>query len=77
MADEDLNIDDEGAIGSSKKSGGAGGLLPSLLKWIAIGVAMIILVVTVVIITMKVVNTNSPVSPTFCGVRVAESSISG
>ncbi|MBE6349790.1 MAG: flagellar basal body protein FliL [Spirochaetaceae bacterium] len=61
MADEDLNIDDEGAIGSSKKSGGAGGLLPSLLKWIAIGVAMIILVVTVVIITMKVVNTNSPV----------------
>lgn len=64
MADEDdVGIDDSGDDGMgmapSKKRGGMGGLLPTLLKWIAIALGGIILIVTVVIITMKVAGGNS------------------
>jgi len=62
MADDDLSLDDSD-IGSSapqKKGGGMGGLLPGLLKWVAIAVGAIILIVTIVVITMQIVNSNSP-----------------
>jgi flagellar protein FliL len=65
MADDDsLNLDDGSgddavAASPSKKGKGIGGLLPVLLKWIAIGIGAIILIVTVVIITMKIVGSNS------------------
>ncbi|MFI3258006.1 MAG: flagellar basal body-associated FliL family protein [Spirochaetales bacterium] len=60
MADDDLNLDDGdiGASTSSKKGGALGGLLPSLLKWIAIAIGAIILIVTVVVITMQILGTN-------------------
>lgn len=62
MADDDeLNIDgEETSEGSGKGSGGLGGILPSILKWVAIVVAAIILIVTVCVITMKVMNKNNP-----------------
>ncbi len=61
MADEndlDLN-DDTGSVddlGAAPKKKGAGGLLPVLLKWIAIGLVALILIVTVVVITVKVIG---------------------
>lgn len=77
MADDDLGFDDssEGAGGAEKKSKGLGGLLPSLLKWVAIALGAIILIVTVVVITMKVVGGNTtqqasiPVSQEYVGKR--------
>jgi len=77
MADDDLGFDDnnESTGGVEKKSKGLGGLLPSLLKWIAIILGAIILIVTVVVITMKVVGGNTsqqaviPVSPEYVGKR--------
>lgn len=63
MADDDLNLDvgDGGDIGSPKKRGNVlGGLLPTLLKWVAIVVGAIILIVTVVVVTMQILNNNSP-----------------
>lgn len=65
--DEAMGLDEEEAGASSaKKSGGMGGLLPTLLKWVAIGLGAIILIVTVVIITMKIVGggtSSQPVVP--------------
>ena len=61
MADEeDLGLDDgiEEDAGGSKKKGGPGGFLPSLLKWVAIAVGAIILIVVVVVITMNIMNKN-------------------
>lgn len=77
MADDDLGFDEssEGAGGAEKKSKGLGGLLPSLLKWVAIALGAIILIVTVVVITMKVVGGNTsqqasiPVSQEYVGKR--------
>lgn len=77
MADDDLGFDDnnEGAGGTEKKSKGLGGLLPTLLKWVAIVLGAIILIVTVVVITMKVVGGNTsqqaaiPVSQEYVGKR--------
>ncbi len=79
MADEDSSLDDNdlGISSSSdkKKGKGMGGLLPTLLKWIAIVIGAIILIVTVVIITMKVMGTNNtatvavPVSPEYTSKR--------
>ena len=67
MADEDENgMDDEGVDGGSSASAKKGLLIPGLLKWVAIGVGAIILIVTVVVITMKIVGTNAsnvPVVP--------------
>ena len=61
MADDDGMLGDEGgSSASSKKGKGIGGLLPTLLKWIAIVVGAIILIVTVVIVTMDIVGSNSP-----------------
>src|SRR5574344_1607149 len=62
--DESLNLDDNGgdapaAAAPAKKGKGIGALLPALLKWVAIGVGAVILIVTVVIITMKIVGGNS------------------
>ena len=74
MADEDSSLDDndlDSSVGGKKKGKGMGGLLPTLLKWIAIVIGAIILIVTVVIITMKVMGTNNtatvavPVSPEY------------
>jgi flagellar FliL protein len=62
MADDnDLDLNDDAggedlSASSSKKSKGLGGILPVLLKWIAIGLAAVILIVTVVVITMKIVG---------------------
>ena len=64
MADDndlDLNDDvggDELSASSSKKNKGIGALLPALLKWIAIGLAAVIFIVTVVVITMKIAGGN-------------------
>ena len=59
MADEDeINLDDNGSSSSDKK-GGLGGIFPSLLKWIIIGLAAVIVVVVVVVITMKIAGKNS------------------
>lgn len=56
MADEGAADDLGGDFGgeSSSKKGGIGGLFSGLLKWILIGIAGIILVVTIVIITNKI-----------------------
>ena len=58
MADEDSVNDDlgdeEGAAAAPAKKGGIGGLLPTLLKYIALALGAIILIVTVVIITMNI-----------------------
>ncbi|MBQ1198078.1 MAG: flagellar basal body-associated FliL family protein [Treponemataceae bacterium] len=78
MADEDTSLDDNdlgSSTGNKKKGKGMGGLLPTLLKWIAIVIGAIILIVTVVIITMKVMGTNNtatvavPVSPEYTSKR--------
>lgn len=75
MADEDTSMDDNdlspNPAPDKKKGKGLGGLLPTLLKWVAIVVGAIILIVTVVLITMKIVGTNNtatsaiPVSPEY------------
>lgn len=76
MADDDLGFDDNNEGSSAEKKGkGLGGLLPSLLKWVAIALGAIILIVTVVVITMKVVGGNTtqqatiPVSQEYVGKR--------
>ena len=58
--DDDLGLDDNEDVGASvpQKKGGMGALLPTLLKWIAIIVGAIILIVTVVVITMNIMNKN-------------------
>lgn len=61
MADEDegLGLDDSGDGGAAPAKSGKGLLIPGLLKWVAIGLAAIILIVTVVVITMKIVGGNN------------------
>ena len=61
MADEDegLGLDEGGEGGTAPAKGGKGLLVPGLLKWVAIGLAAIILIVTVVVITMKIVGGNN------------------
>lgn len=60
MADEDAagNLDDgmDGDAAPSKKAGGLKGALPQLLKYILIGVAAVIFIVTIVIITNLIMN---------------------
>lgn len=64
MSDEDLNNVEDNDLSSAstpvKKSGGLSALLPTLLKWVAIVVGAIILVVTIVVITMNIINANTP-----------------
>jgi flagellar FliL protein len=77
MADNDgVNLDDDGAVSAAPpKKGGLGALLPSLLKWVAIGLGAIILIVTVVIVTMKIMGGNTaaqtaiPISEEYTGKR--------
>ncbi|MDE5898822.1 MAG: flagellar basal body-associated FliL family protein [Treponemataceae bacterium] len=60
MADDGLGeLDDGGVSSAPSKKGGMGGLLPSLLKWIAIALGAVILIVVIVIITMRVVGSNT------------------
>lgn len=61
MADEDSEIDlGDGSEASAApaKKGGMGGVLPTILKYVALALGAIILIVTVVIITMKVAGGN-------------------
>ena len=60
MANESMDFEDNETTGESeKKSKGLGGLLPTLLKRVAIVLCAIILIVTVVVITMKIVGGNT------------------
>jgi len=53
----DLGGDDVSGVDSgSKKGKGLGGLLPNLLKFVAIGVGALIFIVTVAVITYKILN---------------------
>ncbi len=55
--DDDLGLDSSpGMDGGSKKSSGLGGLLPKLLKFIAIGLGALIFIVTVAVITFNFLN---------------------
>lgn len=64
MADDDENgLDDEGMEGAPASSAKKGFLIPGLLKWVAIGIGAIILIVTVVVITMKVMGGNASAVP--------------
>ncbi len=59
MADEDdLDVGEDG--GEAGKPARGGGIIPTILKWVAIVVGAIILIVTVVVITMNIMNKNSP-----------------
>ncbi|MCR5613428.1 flagellar basal body-associated FliL family protein [Treponema sp.] len=61
MADEDSDIDlgeDSGAAAAPAKKGGLGGILPTILKYVALALGAIILIVTVVIITMNIMGGN-------------------
>ncbi len=61
MADDGLDgLDDGGTpAGGSAKKGGVGGLLPSLLKWVAIALGAVILIVVIVVVTMKITGNNT------------------
>lgn len=54
------DLGDEGASPAPSKKGGMGGFLPALLKYIALALGAIILIVTVVIITMNIMGANKP-----------------
>lgn len=74
MADEDeINLDDNGSSSSDKK-GGLGGIFPSLLKWIIIGLAAVIVIVVVVVITVKITGKNST---TVTAIPASEKYVSG
>ena len=74
MADEDeINLDDN-VSSSSDKKGGLGGIFPSLLKWIIIGLAAVIVIVVVVVITVKITGKNST---TVTAIPASEEYVSG
>ncbi|MDR0551200.1 MAG: flagellar basal body-associated FliL family protein [Spirochaetaceae bacterium] len=61
MADnEEIDLGESGEGGESeeskKKGGGIGGLLPTLLKFIGIGLGALVLIVTVAVITYNILN---------------------
>lgn len=61
MADEDSGIDlgeDSETAAAPAKKGGFGGILPTILKYVALALGAIVLIVTVVIITMNVMGGN-------------------
>lgn len=61
MADEDSGIDlgeDSETAAVPAKKGGLGGILPTILKYVALALGAIVLIVTVVIITMNVMGGN-------------------
>jgi flagellar FliL protein len=60
MGDDDgLDLGGEDSAGvdsTSKKSGGIAGLLPNLLKFVAIGLGALIFIVVVVVITVRIIG---------------------
>ncbi|MBT3271992.1 MAG: flagellar basal body-associated protein FliL [Spirochaetales bacterium] len=64
MADEESFLDEDVAVGQDSEVGQKVGFLPALvlkvLKWAAVGVAAVIFIVTVVWITMRVMNQGRP-----------------
>ena len=54
--DLDLDGDESSGSSSSKKSFGLGALLPNLLKFVAIGLAALIFIITVSVITYNILN---------------------
>ena len=61
MADEDSGIDlgeDSETAAAPAKKGGLVGILPTILKYVALALGAIVLIVTVVIITMNVMGGN-------------------
>ena len=61
MADDDSGIDlgeDSETATAPAKKGGLGGILPTILKYVALALGAIVLIVTVVIITMNVMGGN-------------------
>ncbi|MCL1815703.1 MAG: flagellar basal body-associated FliL family protein [Treponema sp.] len=72
----DLGGDDVSGVDTgSKKGGGLGGLLPNLLKFVAIGLGALIFIVTVAVITYKILSgrgeTQTVMDPTseYIGIR--------
>ncbi len=60
MADDGLDGLDEGSSSvTPAKKKGLGGLIPTILKWVAIGLGAVILIVVIVLITMKIAGTNN------------------
>ncbi len=75
-ANDALGADDLGdGTPSVKKGGGLKGIIPGLLKWILIGVAAVIFIVTIVLITMSIANkggkgqTNIPIGQEYKTVK--------
>jgi flagellar FliL protein len=58
-ADDNIDLGDEGGAegaAAPKKAGGGGGLIPNLLKFIAIGIGALIFIVTVAVITFTIMS---------------------
>jgi flagellar FliL protein len=64
MADDESFLDEDVTVGQDADVGPKVGFLPALvlkiLKWAAVGVAAIIFIVTVVVITMRIMNRGRP-----------------
>jgi len=60
MADSDDFLDEGGepaeSGGAKKKGGGLGGILPNILKFVAIGLGAMVFIVTVCVITFNIMN---------------------
>ena len=64
MADDGLDgLEENGASFSASKKGGIGGALPGLLKWVAIALGAIILIVVIVVVTYNIMSKNTPGTP--------------
>lgn len=60
MADDGLDgLDEGGAGGMPAKKSGFGGAITSLLKWIAIALGAVILIVVIVVITVRIISGNN------------------
>lgn len=64
MADDGLDgLEENGASFSASKKSGIGGALPGLLKWVAIALGAIILIVVIVVVTYNIMSKNTPGTP--------------
>ncbi len=63
MADDGLDGLDEGSDVSPAKKNRGGGIIASLLKWIAIALGAVILIVVIVVVTVKILNKNTTSAP--------------
>ncbi len=63
MADDGLDGLDEGTEASPAKKSRGGGIIASLLKWIAIALGAVILIVVIVVVTVKILNKNTTSAP--------------